>query len=109
MERLIDKSSFSLHSDCAKEIYYNPDSDSGGQLVVNSYSKEQIVKAFRSSGTDEEFWDQLDNKAKQVLIDCDDDDFSLVLESVGSLHERSGQMMRFLYCWAKDDGHDKKS
>lgn len=36
LDELIDRSSFSLHPDCIKEVYYNTDSDFGGQEQVGN-------------------------------------------------------------------------
>ena len=100
MDELIVKSSFSFQPCCVKETYYNPDSSSGGQLVINRYSKEHIIIAYQTAKTDEEFWDYLDSVADQVLIDRDDDDFDSMIENLKCLRERNEATMKSLHCWA---------
>ena len=54
-------------------VYYNPDSDSGGQIVMNTVTADDIRSAPYTSA--EEFFDYLGSVAKQELCDCDNPDF----------------------------------
>jgi hypothetical protein len=55
-------------------VYYNPDSDAGGQLVYNRISKGLPAEAF-NHGTGQEAWEHIDVCAKQYLLDIGSPDF----------------------------------
>ncbi len=57
-----------------KEVYYNPDATSGGQLVYNQYPYELIREA-KKQGNVENFFNYLQDKCKQFLVDIDNEDF----------------------------------
>ena len=58
-----------------KMMYYNPDSDCGGQLVENHLYPGVLENAFKESESEQEFWDYLDEHATQYLIDLDSPEF----------------------------------
>lgn len=55
-------------------VYYNPDSNAGGQLVYNSFRFEDIKQASKFKSKDE-FFDYLGSVSKQTLVDIDTPDF----------------------------------
>ena len=57
-----------------EEIYYNPDSTAGGQLVHNEFSYELIKEASKED-TWVKFYDRLVSSCKQCLIDIDAPEF----------------------------------
>ena len=57
-----------------EEIYYNPDSSAGGQLVYNEFSFELIREASKEDST-LKFYDYLNSNCKQTLVDIDSPDF----------------------------------
>ena len=57
-----------------EEVYYNPDSTAGGQLVYNQYPYDLIHEAV-SAGNIEGFFQYLTDNCKQSSIDIDADDF----------------------------------
>ena len=52
-----------------RRLYYNPDSNAGGQLVDDLISAYVILEAAAQS--EAEFWCHLDENAKQTLVDVD--------------------------------------
>lgn len=60
-----------------KIFYYNPDSDVGGQLVENHISLDTLADAFAECKTEEDFWNRLDERARQYLIDIDTPEFDV--------------------------------
>ena len=63
-----------------EEVYYNPDSVSGGQLVYNEFSFELISEASKEGASDN-FYDYLISRCKQYLIDIDTSEFFVFLLS----------------------------
>lgn len=61
--------------DYLRMMYYNPDSNAGGQLVENHLYLDMLEEALEECQTDEQFWDRLDERAKQYLIDIDMPEF----------------------------------
>ena len=57
-----------------EEIYYNPDSTAGGQLVYNEFSFELIREASKQDSI-EKFFDYLNSNCKQSLMDIDSPEF----------------------------------
>ena len=57
-----------------EEIYYNPDSTAGGQLVYNEFSFELIREAAKQD-TIPKFYDYLNSNCKQSLMDIDSPEF----------------------------------
>ena len=57
-----------------EEIYYNPDSSAGGQLVYNEFPFELIREASKEDST-LKFYDYLNSNCKQTLVDIDSPDF----------------------------------
>lgn len=57
-----------------EEIYYNPDSTAGGQLVYNEFSFELIWEASKQD-TIPKFYDYLNSNCKQSLMDIDSPEF----------------------------------
>ena len=65
-----------IESDTLREVYFNPDSDAGGQLVTNHYSPAAILEAIERHGDPADFWSCLEGKATQYLTDIDTSDFA---------------------------------
>lgn len=64
-----------------REVYYNPDSSAGGQLVYNEFSFELIKEAYNAcSNNQEAFFNYLQENCKQYLIDVDYPDFNNYFE-----------------------------
>ena len=57
-----------------EEIYYNPDSTAGGQLVYNEFSFELIREASKQDSI-EKFFEYLNSNCKQSLMDIDSPEF----------------------------------
>lgn len=57
-------------------VYYNPDSSAGGQLVENNISSDLLKEAFDKCKTYEDFWNRLNERARQYLTDIDTPDFA---------------------------------
>ena len=62
-------------------IYYNPDSNAGGQFVVLHIPYELIVEAKTNSNSVSGFYEYLDSKAYTELIDVGTQEFSDYLEA----------------------------
>ena len=62
-------------------IYYNPDSNSGGQFVVLHIPYELIAEAKANSSSVSEFYEYLDGKAYTELIDVGTQEFADYLEA----------------------------
>ena len=61
-----------------RNVYYNPDSNAGGQLVTNYLYLDDLKEALDEFGSDEtveKFWSRLDEAARQYLTDIDTDLF----------------------------------
>lgn len=58
-----------------EEVYYNPDSTAGGQLVINEITNELISEASKYNFSAGEFLDYLEGRCKQSLIDIDTPEF----------------------------------
>ncbi len=50
-------------------MYYNPDSNAGGQYVTNTLSFDEIQQAAREYDSTEDFFDYLGSIANQELAD----------------------------------------
>jgi len=57
------------------EIYYNPDASSGGQLVMVSYTENDIKDAAKHSRKQDEFFERLSGNGRTELVDAGTDDF----------------------------------
>ena len=64
------------HSDYIRNVYYNPDSNAGGQLVCNYLHHGDLKKAFEESKSEEDFWMYFDKCSRQYLTDIDTSDFA---------------------------------
>lgn len=97
-------SKFYIEDDTMKEVYYNPDSNAGGQLVTNLYPRSVIVEAYEIHSNVDSFWDHLESTAKQYLTDIDTSEFAKeAKEFVESPCDYSGnneETMNALYNWA---------
>lgn len=56
-------------------MYFNPDSDSGGQYVTNEITYKELLLANEFTTTPEEFFDYLSQTAEQYLSDVGTDNF----------------------------------
>ncbi len=78
------------------EIYYNPDSNAGGQLVYIENSKNNILEAAKVGKTTEEFFSYLEGIGNGYLVDIDTPDFRDSFEN-------------FINCKADFEGCNKKT
>ena len=62
-------------------IYYNPDSNAGGQFVVLHIPYELIAEAKANSSSVSEFYEYLDGKANTELVDAGTQEFADYLEA----------------------------
>ena len=69
-----DKFYISAQSKTITQVYYNPDSNAGGQLVYNSISYDLVKEASKFKDKDE-FFDYLGGCARQTLVDINTPDF----------------------------------
>ena len=53
-------------------VYFNPDSDAGGQLVFNKLSVDTIKDILKANETDDDVEEAIANLSKQTLADVDD-------------------------------------
>lgn len=67
---------FELGQGTAAIISFNPDSDSGGQFVIQKISMDSIKKIFAEFKNNEDAKEMIDTLAKTFLIDVDDQDFA---------------------------------
>ena len=67
-----DKFYLDRESGTVRWLYYNPDSDAGGQYVENVFGYDLI----REAADAEDFFDQIGGCCKQYLIDVGTDDFA---------------------------------
>ena len=72
---MIDAVKFYEDGDSLRMMYYNPDADAGGQLVENYLHLDVLKKAFEECKSEDEFWNRLDERARQYLIDIDTPEF----------------------------------
>lgn len=97
-------SKFYIEDYAVKEVYYNPDSNAGGQLVTNRYSCSSIVEAYENHNDSDSFWDHLGSTAQQYLTDIDASEFGMeAKEFVESPCDYSGnneETMNAIYRWA---------
>lgn len=63
-------------------IYYNPDSVSGGQFVVQCISKGLIKKAVEEMNSISNFFEILDSEACTTLVDKGTKDYEEMVESL---------------------------
>lgn len=63
-------------------IYYNPDSVSGGQFVVQCISKDLIKKAVEEMSSISNFFEILDSEACTTLVDKGTKDYEEMVESL---------------------------
>ena len=62
-----------------QEVYYNPDSTAGGQLVYNEYPFDLIIEASKQ-GSVFKFYDYLYTNCKQYSVDIDSPDFDMYIK-----------------------------
>lgn len=72
---MIDAVKFYEDGDCLRMTYYNPDSEAGGQLVQSYLHLDDVKEAFGEGETGESFWERLDGRARQYLVDIDSPEF----------------------------------
>lgn len=71
---------FDVGQGTATIINFNPDSDSGGQFVVQKISMYRLLKIFAEFRCNAEAEEMIDTLAETFLIDVDDTDFSVWAE-----------------------------
>lgn len=84
---VIDKDLFFYNPDSEQitYMYYNPDADSGGQLVITNISYEQIIEASkRYSDNTSEFFDYIVSVGRQTAVDVDSEFFRASLDKYNS-------------------------
>ncbi len=84
---IIDKDIFFYNPDSEQitYMYYNPDADSGGQLVITDISYEQIIEASkRYSDNTAEFFDYIVSVGRQTAVDVDSEFFRDSLDKYNS-------------------------
>ncbi|MCL2578154.1 MAG: hypothetical protein FWE27_08930 [Defluviitaleaceae bacterium] len=83
-------------------VYFNPDSNAGGQLVYDLLSDSVISEAGKKC--EEDFWNHLYEHARQTLMDIDRQDFMSCaeefVEDSCSFTEQSSETMVKLIQWA---------
>ena len=91
-------------------IYYNPDSNAGGQFVVLHIPYELIAEAKENSNSVSGFYEYLDSKAYTELIDVGTQEFSDYLEAyaepVPDHIGRTEETMQALISQAERVSHD---
>ncbi|MGN0500232.1 MAG: LPD25 domain-containing protein, partial [Ruminococcus sp.] len=80
-----DLSFYNPDSEQITYMYYNPDADSGGQLVITNISYEQIIEASqRYSDNTSEFFDYIVSVGRQTAVDIDSEFFRDSLDKYNS-------------------------
>ncbi|WP_166083204.1 hypothetical protein [Erysipelothrix anatis] len=101
---VFEDSKFYVEDDVVREVYYNPDSNSGGQLVTNLYPRSAIVDAYEKYSDADSFWDYLESTAKQYLTDIDTSKFASeakeFVESTCDFNGNNEETMNALCKWA---------
>ena len=77
----VDKDKFFITDNGVTEVYFNPDSTAGGQLVYNEISKDLIAEAAKATSNTKDFFDFLQENCRQYLMDIDTPEFRGNLES----------------------------
>ena len=70
----INQDKFFKTDDGFEEIYYNPDSTAGGQLVYNEFPFDLILEALKQDD-EESFYETIASRCKQCLVDIDAPEF----------------------------------
>ena len=65
----LDKFYINTSKDLISWVYYNPDSDSGGQYVTNKFDCDLILKAEQNTQSSEAFFDYIGTECRQYLSD----------------------------------------
>ena len=108
LDKLDDDKIF-LSENGATEIYYNPDSVAGGQIVINEISKELIKNATKHSKNPEAFFDYLGEQCNQYLVDIDTREFkNSFLDFVNTKGDFEGIDDKAVKGLLKHAGADKK-
>lgn len=91
-------------------VYYNPDSSAGGQLVQNDLYLDILEEAFDECKTEDEFWDRLDERARQYLTDIDShyfaDEARSFVENPCDYSRQNRQTMDAIKSWAAQQRTD---
>lgn len=82
--------------------YYNPDSNSEGQIVLNIFQSGDILDAALKASLPEDFFDYLGSVSKQELIDKGTEDYDsfLKLSEIPDLVGCTEETMKQLIDWA---------
>lgn len=82
--------------------YYNPDSDSGGQFVLNIFCARDVWEASDMTWQPDDFFDYLGSLCKQELIDKGTDDYEsfIKLSEIPDLVGCTEETMKQLIDWA---------
>ena len=104
-----EKDKFFLTENGAVEMYYNPDSNAGGQVVINEISMELIKEAANHNKDADDFCMYLEGGCNQRLIDIDTYDFKeKFLEFVNKKADFEGINDKTMKGLKKHAGVDKK-
>lgn len=71
----------------ALEIYPNPDAISGNQIVVNSFSYDEVASLMRQGMPAREIIETLEPSCKQYCYDFGEEGFDLYLEYYNNIME----------------------
>jgi len=104
----IDKTKFYLDvcgGGWVRMVYYNPDSDAGGQFVENLISDYDISEAGKTCADEDEFWTYLYANSRQTLVDIDTYLFNGYakdfVESTCDYDEQTAETIEGLKQWAE--------
>lgn len=100
----LQDSRFYIEDDVVKEVYYNPDSDAGGQFVTNLHSPSSIIEAHEKCLDNDTLWGYIESSAKQYLTDISESEFMSVaksfIENPFDFKGNSEETLDALYRWA---------
>lgn len=68
-----------IENDIIREVYYNPDSATGGQFVTNLHSPNMIVEAYEKCLDNDILWEYLESSAKQYLTNINNSEVMSML------------------------------
>lgn len=100
----LQDSRFYMEDDVVREVYYNPDSDAGGQFVTNLHSPSSVIEAHEKCLDNDTLWGYLESSAKQYLTDISDSEFMSAaksfIENPFDFKGNSEKTTEVLYKWA---------
>lgn len=97
-------SRFYVEDNMLRVVNFNPDSNTGGQLVTHHYSPDAIIKTYKKHSNINDFWAHSEGRARQYLTDIDApafaDEARGFVESPCDFNGNNKEAMNTLRDWA---------